>query len=94
MMNERIKELMKKAGGHMKAGEFRGFFLPPPPDYIDPETVDLKKFSELLIKECIMICDKVENDYLNNEQLPNNEKYAIGAGVCRNTLYKHFGVKE
>lgn len=102
-MNERIKELAKQAG----MGFGKPFKQTEDTLYIKSDKVadaiatdagthqeQVLKFAELLIKECIMICDKVENDYLNNEQLPNNEKYAIGAGVCRNTLYKHFGVKE
>ena len=51
-MNERIKELQKQAGGHSNISKFRGCFLPPPPGYIDPATVDLKKFAELIVREC------------------------------------------
>lgn len=50
MMNERIKELAKKAGGNPNYKAFRGHFLPPPPDYIDPATVDLEKFAELIVE--------------------------------------------
>ena len=49
-MNERIKELAKKAGGNPNYKAFRGHFLPPPPDYIDPATVDLEKFAELIVE--------------------------------------------
>ena len=51
-MNERIKELAKQAGGNPNYKAFFGHFLPPPPDYIDPATVDLEKFAELIVKEC------------------------------------------
>lgn len=56
-MNELIKELAKKAGGNPNYSAFSGHFLPPPPDYIDPGTVDLKKFAEIVALECI---DKIE----------------------------------
>ena len=78
-MNERILELMKKAGGHMKAGEFRGFFLPPPPDYIDPETVDLKKFTRLLIEECAVAVLGFQNQFGDS---------------AHNEIKRHFGVGE
>lgn len=81
-MNERIRELMDKA--MVKSANMSS----PNRKELDPG-----KFAELIVKECVGICDRVEDEYLNNEQLPSNEKYAIGAGVCRNTLYKHFGVE-
>lgn len=52
-MNERIANLAKLAGGHASISKFRGHFLPPPPNYIDPATVDLEKFAELLVKETL-----------------------------------------
>jgi len=51
-MNERLIELAKQAGGNPNYKAFRGHFLPPPPDYIDPATVDLEKFAELIVREC------------------------------------------
>ena len=51
-MNERIKELAKQAGGNPNYKAFRGHFLPPPPDYIDPATLDLEKFAELVVRDC------------------------------------------
>ena len=52
-MNERIKLLAKQAGGNPNYKAFYGHFLPPPPDYIDPATVDLVKFAELIVQECM-----------------------------------------
>lgn len=51
-MNKRIRELMEQAGGNPNYSAFSGHFLPPPPDYIDPATVDLEKFAKLIIREC------------------------------------------
>ena len=56
-MNERIKQLAEQAGGNPNYKAFRGYFLPPPPDYIDPATVNLEKFAELIVGECADIMD-------------------------------------
>ena len=56
-MNKRIKELAEQAGGNPNYKAFFGHFLPPPPDYIDPATVDLEKFAELIVRECAELCD-------------------------------------
>lgn len=60
-MNDKIKELVIQAGGSPNYRAFRGHFLPPPPDYIDPATVDLAKFAELIVRECI---ERVRNQYI------------------------------
>jgi hypothetical protein len=57
VMNKRIKELAEQAGGNPNYKAFFGHFLPPPPDYIDPATVDLEKFAELIVRECAELCD-------------------------------------
>jgi hypothetical protein len=81
-MNERIKELAKKAGGHPNYRAFRGHFLPPPHDYIHPDTIDLEKFAELIVKECI---DQVLTG-------PNGPAYYAVEAAMR--VKKHFGVEE
>jgi len=55
-MDPRIRELAEQAGGHNNISKFRGHFLPPAPGYIDPATVDLEKFAELIVREC---CSKL-----------------------------------
>jgi len=61
-------------------------------DILGVPILNAELFAELIIQTCINVCDKVEDEYLNNEELLNNEKYAVGAAVCCNTLHKHFGV--
>lgn len=78
-MNEKIKELAIKAGGHSNIKRFRGHILPPPPDYIDPETVDLNKFAEAIVRECISKVDEWEQDSRNHIS------YMLG---------EHFGVEK
>ena len=61
-------------------------------DILGVPVLNAELFAKLIIQSCINVCDKVEDEYLNNEELLNNEKYAIGAAVCCNALHKHFGV--
>ena len=57
-MNERIKGLAQQTGGHNNISKFWGHFLPPPHGYIDPATVNLEKFAELIVRECTDICEE------------------------------------
>jgi hypothetical protein len=94
-MNERIEKLAEQAGGNPNYKAFRGHFLPPPPDYIDPATVDLEKFAELIVRECI---DKIET-----YRIPVGNS-AAGEMACewtydalkeiRDKIREHFGVEE
>jgi len=83
-MNERIKELAKQAGGNPNYKAFRGHFLPPPPDYIDPATVNLEKFAELIVRGCAKISLECGIN-LNREDFRQ--------GIARN-IKQHFGVEE
>ena len=83
-MNERIKELAKQAGGNPNYKAFFGHFLPPPPDYIDPATVDLEKFAELIVDEC---CLKLLD---MDEKTKGNHNYYKHAAL---EVKKHFGVE-
>lgn len=59
-MNERIKEIARVAGGHPGGPASRGTVFRLGPSYIDPTTVDLTKFAELIIKECSL--QRVHNE--------------------------------
>lgn len=90
-MKERIRELAEQAGGHNNISKFRGHFLPPPPDYIDPATVDLEKFTELIVAECIEVFSKDLPD-------PTSPDYQLGSlqEVVNRiaNVAEHFGVEE
>ena len=89
-MNPRIKELAKQAGGNPNYSAFRGHFLPPPPDYIDPATVDLEKFAELIVRECIGCCEQVISD-----PVPESvDTWLNGGSQCISEIKQHFGIKE
>jgi hypothetical protein len=86
-MNERIRQLAEQAGGNPNYKAFRGYFLPPPPDYIDPATVDLEKFAQLIVRECADHCDLLLDHKISSE-------WSRGTHDCSRAIKKHFGVEE
>jgi hypothetical protein len=51
-----------------------------------------EKFAQLIIQECVGICDKVEDEYLTKRSSVNSD-IAHGADLCSYKITKHFGVK-
>jgi len=78
-MNERIKELAEQAGFQYIKDEGIG--------WAGNYNASLPKFAELIVRECVMLCDKV---YEQND----NVKIQAGATFCREDIKKHFGVEE
>jgi hypothetical protein len=95
-MNERIKELAKQAGGNPNYKAFRGHFLPPPPDYIDPATVDLEKFAELIVRECVAQIRPMWNQVKEVGAPPgyDYDTFDLAYNDCMNAIKEHFGVEE
>lgn len=91
-MNEKIKELARQAGGHMNIKRFRGHWMPPPHDYIDPATVDLQKFAELIVKECGQVL--VDNTPVENLVEDWDKGYDRAMNDCIHHIYEHFGVED
>ena len=87
-MNERIKELAEQAG----------FGIAGDPEYIHAMDYDgictdeLKKFAELIVRECIKCCDEIAdiNKVYREERLVDPE---FGPKECINTIKQHFGVE-
>jgi hypothetical protein len=84
-MNERIKELMKQS---MVEYQFDMRFSP-------------EKFAELIVEECMTMCDTVSADYLKHRKgafdFQDKNIYAEGEAACDIIKYKmkkHFGVEE
>lgn len=77
-MNERIKKLVKQAGGHIS---IRNLASNPVQHIESVELWDdrIEKFAELIIRECAQIVN--DNDC---------EGSIVGDGM----LFEHFGVKE
>jgi hypothetical protein len=92
-MNERLKELELEAAygnidpnGPFTAEEFNQFTA---------------KFAELIVRECMSMCDDVSNDYLKNRKaafdFQDKNIYAEGEAACDILKFKmktHFGVEE
>ena len=64
-MNERIRELYKESTGKDWVYDFD-------PDYAE-------KFAELIVRECIRLCDQVD---------------LVGADECIDNIKEHFEVKK
>jgi hypothetical protein len=82
-MNERIQELWKRAGGHYDSGNQHTW-----PQYtID----DPAKFAELIVKECVKLCEHESND-------DEYDQYDMGQSVkaenIKTAIKQHFGVEE
>ncbi len=86
-MNEQIKEFMKQAGTDT-SGKWMS---------ID----NAEKLAELIVRECIAMCDNVSADYLKHRKgafdFQDKNIYAEGEAACDIIKYKmkkHFGVEE
>jgi hypothetical protein len=75
-MNERIRELAEQAG-----------YKPLPGfDFANSlEEVFIKKFAELIVRECMTVCQKIDKEYDGEDVL---------ATWCATEIGKHFGVEE
>ena len=77
-MNERIDKLMVKAGAY-----FGG-------EGIDYSNFDPKKFAELIVGECMRMCDVAAIGYESHGHM----KEANGCYSAKEYIEEHFGVEE
>jgi hypothetical protein len=78
-MNERIRELWSQAGGQYNSGNQHTW-----PEYtID----DPKKFTELIVRECVDIIDK-------DAELPDDIGGNAYLRMASKKIKQHFGVEE
>jgi hypothetical protein len=94
-MNKRIKEL------YTNANAWALHNYPPPVNPFEWEDLRSKKFAELIVEECMTMCDTVSADYLKHRKgafdFQDKNIYAEGEAACDIIKYKmkkHFGVKE
>ena len=82
-MNERIKQLVKQAGGHIS---IRNLASNPVQHIESVELWDdrIEKFAELIVRECLEILDG-EDDYGYESR---------GVRIAAYRMKKHFGVQE
>jgi len=91
-MNERIRKLAKQAD-KWAAEEFHQLFL----DNINADRQELfnKKFAELIVRECIIVCwPGGESDILYEQASAIDKAFIDGQDACVERLKQHFGVES
>jgi hypothetical protein len=76
-MNERIKELAEQCRGNPMTSEFEPWF-------------DKEKFAELIVRECMRMCDCADSSYLEH----GCDKEASGAAGAKQFIKEWFEVEE
>jgi hypothetical protein len=101
-MNERIKELALQARNYA-LDEKRIYERMHNTEQCMEEYREVynKKFAELIVEECMTMCDTVSADYLKHRKgafdFQDKNIYAEGEAACDIIKYKmkkHFGVEE
>jgi hypothetical protein len=101
-MNERIRELAKQARNYA-LDEKRIYERVNNTEQCMEEYREVynAKFAELIVEECMTMCDTVSADYLKHRKgafdFQDKNIYAEGEAACDIIKYKmkkHFGVKE
>jgi len=80
-MNERIQELERQATETVKCG-LNGTST--------TESFNRKKFAELIVQECMRMCDCADVSLLEH----NRPQEASGASSVKQFIAEHFGVEE
>jgi hypothetical protein len=80
-MNERLKELERQATETVKCG-LNGTST--------TESFNRKKFAELIVRECMRMCDCADVSLLEH----NRPQEASGASSVKQFIAEHFGVEE
>jgi hypothetical protein len=81
-MNERIRELFKRAGGKTSIQNLMSNPMQQR-EYSELWDGNIQKFAELIVRECAGIYDKIDNGNLH-----------MGTDNYLEALQKHFGVEE
>ena len=85
-MNERIKQLVKQAGGHFATHNL----MSNPVQHresIELWDKNIEKFAELIVRECVQVCNKIYFErYPDAEDFERSEE--------GDAIKKHFGVEE
>ena len=86
-MNERIKELSLQAADEIADLFSPGFF----DDRMINDVAEInKKFAELIVRECMRMCDVADMSLLEH----NCVKEASGTQSAKDFIKEHFGVEE
>jgi hypothetical protein len=63
-------------------------------DYYSSVMVDLERFAEKIVRECLMVCKKTEQYEVGNQDPDEVGCIRAGGVFCREDIKKHFGVEE
>jgi hypothetical protein len=96
-MNERIKLLLERAEYRAQKQSGSDWEV-----HVEPSREQIfEKFAELIVEECMTMCDTVSADYLKHRKgafdFQDKNIYAEGEAACDIIKYKmkkHFGVEE
>ena len=98
-MNERIKELAEQSGLQQRIWNSLGKELPMWQE--DPDNPGLAKFAELIVRECMSLCEDVKfqhNRYRMEEtDFSMKNIYAEGEATCdllQHKMKEHFGIEQ
>jgi len=94
-MNERIRQLADEAGLR-----FTQLMSNPMVPVVDGKETDLAKFAELIVRECVNICETKRAEYTklckDADNFTDKNLYAegeISAHRIRISIQEHFGVE-
>ena len=85
-MNEQIKQLAEQAGLKWKAQPPHYTNTNNPIDFPVSANRDLEKFAELIVRECVAICQDTDGE--------DNIDARSGRQDCAVEIREHFGVEE
>ena len=83
-MNEQLQELYRQSVQFTNSDEY----LDMPNKQM--QRLILTKYAELIIQECMRMCDCADVSFLEH----NCQKEASGAAYAKEMIKEHFGVKE
>ena len=84
-MNERIKELVKQAGGHFSTHTLTSYPAQRR-ESIELWDKNIEKFAELIVRECVQVCA--------DRGAHHDGLYSAWADDCSKRIGNHFGVEE
>ena len=89
-MNDKFLEILSKSSGRTITRPYDGSLL------IKLDLPELEKFAELIVKECIMLCEEwieIDKDLKETKSWVGVDP-EIGPEFCIGSIKNHFGIEE